>query len=453
VPRNPPVDVATYYGQLKVSAALGEREVNGSVIRNRIEAKINQGEFLGNMLHVVGNQGDDAQEDFVTKLSGIASAIRELLDRNELVRKITYEPSTYWPSLKGKAYSFIDGGVASIDLPSAAPIGIRVGSYTVRPGDESERREAFNIELSLVDDLFGGTVYDDNIPDIAKLRDAARMVSEVAAVYSIARNGDPKPDGIILHGPLVNPAAPYGLENFPAFSLEACKGFLGDRDWNGDSTERTFVSFYRRLLECVAETRVPVVGAVERSIGQDPVFLRTILKKLVDEAALKPRAAKDLEDAARSYGLNDAALLGVVLDEGEYVVPIAVNRQGPESKWPEDWKYVIRGYPDALTTYIKPNQLSSPFRVEAFVGGNELESMLELIFNTSRLLPTYGFPVGLDIVDKFAKVPAWLSKGVKGQHQVVLLKKALESGDPRTIAFAKRVLAAKSRDWLFRPTA
>ena len=68
-------------------------------------------------------------------------------------------------------------GVANIDLPSAAPIGIRVGSYIVRPGDETENRERFNIELSLVDDLFSpeGEVFDDDFIDTAKLRDVARM--------------------------------------------------------------------------------------------------------------------------------------------------------------------------------------------------------------------------------------------------------------------------------------
>ena len=45
-----------------------------------------------------------------------------------------------------------------------------------------------------------------------------------------------------------------------------------------------------------------------------------------------------------------------------------------------------------------------------------------------------------------------MSRGVKGQHQVVLLRKALESGDPRVVTFAKRVLAAKGRDWWFRPS-
>jgi hypothetical protein len=93
-----------------------------------------------------------------------------------------------------------------------------------------------------------------------------------------------------------------------------------------------------------------------------------------------------------------------------------------------------------------------PFRVEAFEDVTDFRTVLDLILHTSRLLPSYGFPVGLDIVDRFAKVPSWMSRGIKGQHQVVLLKKALASGDPRALTFAKRVLAAKGRDWLFRPT-
>ena len=76
-----------------------------------------------------------------------------------------------------------------------------------------------------------------------------------------------------------------------------------------------------------------------------------------------------------------------------------------------------------------------------------------MVFYTSKLLPSYGFPVGLDIVDKYAKVPAWMSNSVRGQHAAILLKQALKSGDKDTIAFAKRVVSAKGRDWLFRPSA
>lgn len=422
-------------------------------IRERIELRISQGDFLANMLHVARHQSNDAQSAFVVKLSAIATTVRALLENNDLLRSITYNPNSYWPTRRGKAYSFVDGGVASIDLPSAAPIGIRVGSYTVRPGDESENREQFNIELSLVDDLFSESafLFDDDFIDIAKLRDVARMVSEISAGYRLAKQGE-KVDAVILHGPLINPVAPYGLDDFPAFGLQACNTLLDDAAWYGDERDRQFVSIYLNLLERLRATGTPVVGAVERSIGKDPVFLRRILDRLQAEKVLKERDARDLELEIRSYGLNDSSLLDVVLREGEYVTPIPVMRQGPESKWPEEWKRKIRDYPNALTTYLKPSETVTPFRIEGFEDTKDFDEVVELILNTSRLLPSYGFPVGLDIADRFAKVPSWLSRGVKGQHQVILLRKAIESGDPRTIAFAKRVLAAKGRDWLFRPT-
>jgi hypothetical protein len=123
------------------------------------------------------------------------------------------------------------------------------------------------------------------------------------------------------------------------------------------------------------------------------------------------------------------------------------------NKWPENWKRTIDSYPKALTTYLKPSTLVTPFRIEGFENISSFDDVIALILHTSRLLPSYGFPVGLDIVDRFAKVPAWLSRGVKGQHQIVLLKQAIASGDPQAITFAKRVLAAKGRDWLFRPSA
>jgi hypothetical protein len=259
-------------------------------------------------------------------------------------------------------------------------------------------------------------------------------------------------DAIILHGPLVNPVAPYGLEDFPSFGRDACRTLLDDDKWDGDERERQFVSVYLSVLERLRETGTPVVGAVERSIGRDPVFIRRVLDKLQAARLLKEKDARELEQQILSYGLNDASLLDVVLGDGEYVRPLPHKRQGPENKWPEDWKRKIQDYPRPLTTYIKPSAMVMPFRVEAFEDIRTFEEPLALIFHTSRLLPSYGFPVGLDIVDRFAKVPAWMSRGVKGQHQIVLLRRAIESGDARTVAFAKRVLAAKGRDWLFRPS-
>lgn len=423
-------------------------------IRQRIEARVSQGEFLANMLHLARTQSDIVQNKFVSSLSVIARTVRDLLENNGLVRKLAYQPTSYWPTVKGKSFAFIDGGVANIELPSAAPIGIRIGSYVVRPGDNSENREKFNIELALVDDLYSeqGVLYDDDFQDIAKLRDAARMVGETAAAYRLAnRPKVERPDAIILHGPLVNPVSPYGLSDFPPFGYAACTTFLDGAEWHADDQKRQFVVVYLELLERLKATGVPVVGAVERAIGRHPVVLSRILDKLQEENLLKRDDAKLVRQEVETYGLNDAALFDVVLQEGEYLEPLPIMRQGPESKWPNEWLEEIRSYPKPLTTYLKPSDLVMPFRVEAFEQMDGFDKVLDLILHTSRLLPSYGFPVGLDIIDKFAKVPAWMSRGVRGQHQVVLLQKALESGDPATVIFAKRVLAAKGRDWLFRP--
>src|SRR5579862_6644340 len=98
-----------------------------------------------------------------------------------------------------------------------------------------------------------------------------------------------------------------------------------------------------------------------------------------------------------------------------------IMRQGPKSKWPDPWKEEIRDYPKPITTYLKPSNLVMPFRIETFEGTEGVHDAIELILHTSRLLPSYGFPVGLDIVDKYAKIPAWRSRSVKGQYQIVLL--------------------------------
>ncbi len=424
-------------------------------IRQRIEVRLSQGEFLAGMLHVAARGSAQVQQNYIEKLCQIATAVRTIFEANGLIGEIEYRPETYWKELAGSSVAFLDGGVASIDLPSAAPVGIRVGSYIVRPGEpDPDKREQFNIELAIVDELYSSDafLYDDDFTDVAKLRDAARIVSETSAAWHLLNKAD-GPDQILVHGPLINPAAPYGLEDFPGYELGACRSFLDDPTWNGDDNDRQFVAVYLELLTRMKAKGRPVAGVVERSIGKEPVVTNRLLNELLDKDVIRKGAVKELLGNLALYALNDAALFDVVLREGEFVGPVSVMRQGPENKWPDAWKTWIRAYPNAFTVYLKPSALSTPFRVEMFEDTPDIGKTLDLIFHTSRLLPSYGFPVGLDIVDKYAKVPEWMSRGVRGQHQIVLLKEALASGDPRALSFAKRVLSAKGRDWFFRPHA
>jgi hypothetical protein len=78
---------------------------------------------------------------------------------------------------------------------------------------------------------------------------------------------------------------------------------------------------------------------------------------------------------------------------------------------------------------------------------------MSLLYHMSLLLPNYAFPVGIDIADKYVKIPDWLSKGVSASLTAAVLKKLLKSGDERALIQVRRLLALAPRDFFFRPKA
>jgi len=419
-----------------------------------IKEKLETG-FLGRLLIGAQVQSAAVQENFTELASELAAQLRELLEAEKLIAAIAYRPKDFWPSLKGSEFCFVDGGVARINLPTSAPMGIRVGAYYVRPG-ERENRERFTFHVQLVDELYSQAhvTYDDDFSDIQKLQDAARIVAEAAGAYQ-AVTANPDLDGLFLHGPLVNPVSPYGLEDFPAFSPGGCRQLLGE-SYNvpADRDDRHFVALYCEILNSLRDSRVPVFGIVERSAGAAPgIVVEEFLTSLARQNKLSLRNRDDYLETITKYRLTDPIIFSMMLSPNEMVGPIAVDKQGPLHKRPEYWKAKIDQYPKAFVAYLCVTPDSLPIRIEALkqFAANSREA--ELIFHMSRLLPGYAFPVGLDIVDKYAKVPNWMSRSVTSSHATALLKKALKSGDPKVISFAKRVLSTRARDWLFRPTA
>lgn len=427
-------------------------------IKRKIEARLEQGMFLQDLLRTAGSEVAETQGKFVDLLNATALHVRTVLEANGRILRCPYEPARYWPSVSGRTFGFIDGGVANLDIPSAGPIGIRVGSYVVTPGRDDESRERFTMETSFVDDVFSdrATTFDADYADTTTLLDAARIACEAGAAMRLVTR-EPGIDAVLMHGPLINPAAPYGLLDLPAFTLSACRKLLSCPDWEATPHDRGFPALMRTLLLELKGTGVPVAGVVERSKSKYAPFVMAVFGELNVAGTVTEEAVARLRENLTNYGLSDTKLLDLVLEEGEYVQAVAVDRQvdadGSDKKWPKAWKEEIREHPDALTTYVKPSDSSQPFRVEAFVDVRDHAGLIALVMHTSRLLPSYGFPVGLDIVDRFAKVPAWMSTGVRSRHSIGLLQAALASGDPRAVTFAKRILTSKGRDWMFRPTA
>lgn len=421
-------------------------------IEDRVRAQDERGAFLGQMLSLSRQQSADLHEDFIRKLSAIAINLRKLFENEGLLHRFEHASRDYWRTVKGRKISFVDGGVARIDIPSSAPMGIRVGTYTVRLGDDSPDRETFNTALTLVDDLYSQSAwtFEEAFDDTQKLTDAARIIGEASAALRQIEE-DAQVDAIYLHGPLINPVAPYGTPGFPSFTDEAASLLVSGHGAT-NARERHFVVLYRKILERLASSGRPAIGVVERSVSNRPSVIYAHLDSMQVRNTLSPDDAHAIRTELEKYRLTDPTLFGVMLAQGEFCQPVAVRRQEPQNKWPQEWYTEIKVYPDPSTTYIKSSETAEPFRVEAHQDCAQAWA-LEMVYHTARLLPNYGFPVGLDIVDKFAKVPNWMSRNVTREHAAALLRNALRSGDPRIVEYAKKVLTARGRDWLFRPKA
>lgn len=89
------------------------------------------------------------------------------------------------------------------------------------------------------------------------------------------------------------------------------------------------------------------------------------------------------------------------------------------------------------------------------MGENQIEEAARRVCLYSALLPGYGFPVGLDVADKFAKVPSWLTDAYAKliRHHLGV---SLQRGDVPDAEMRRLIVQSiymTQRDWLFRPDA
>ena len=109
-------------------------------------------------------------------------------------------------------------------------------------------------------------------------------------------------------------------------------------------------------------------------------------------------------------------------------------------------------FPKVNIGYIKVNDNQSPVRIESLNYPLNLKSDYKYILAASKLLPNYGFPIGLSVVDKFAKIPNWMGKASRNYFTTHLLKQAVKNKDQNTISLALKVLSKSNRSWINRPT-
>jgi len=422
--------------------------------KRTVKERLKETHVLEQLLKLTLSQSSNAQKDFLAVLEALATSMREMLDAGGMIRSVGVDHAKMWSEVAGRPIAFIDGGMANVASLGAEPIAVRVGSYTVTPGRKDSARESFRIEKQLVAELYdlGGAdgLFEDLFEDPAKLREAARYCLEMAGgVQCLSQQ--PKPQFLFLHGALVNPVSAYADKNFPPFSARGISALLPEGEKNRTGRDAEFVSVYLRLMQILQNSGVNVASVVERA-SQSTLVSRTLLDHL-KTSPVSPGATQ-LEEAKnkiQQYKVTDSLLFHALLNEGEYLMPIPVDRN-TESKRPQHSAHIIANYPLPKVTYLGVGEFAQPIRIEFFdepPDGYEL--CLRLVLHSCRLMPNYAFPAGLDIVDKFAKVPDWMSRPISTAMSVQLLKRAIDTGNPKIIEGAKRMLCGTKREWLFRP--
>jgi hypothetical protein len=466
-------------------------------IKDKVEARMQKRFFTEMLIMAVSTGANHSKYIEVVKDSSVWLR-KKLLERN-LIKKIKHRPKEFW-SLKGKKKVYnIDGGQLSLSVTGSATMGIRVGVYKVKPGDFSKEREDYDDSSVLISNLVdrtGKSHYeedDDFQLDYKRMLEGSRMIMELAEVVKQSegrgkwKDKPSKTDVIFLHGPIIFEAAMYHLTSdanisFPPFKKEFCENLLShkpnfylDRFKNpqkeDDRLMRTFIPLYCEIANYIKNSKIPTYGVVERSGSKSP---GAVTKAMVGELYLTRARKAQLEyrglvnswktkrvdgsdegekllELFTKYPLSDANLFDLLLDDGEYIQPIQLVKQ-IYSKWPQSdangfYNPFYKLTPEPFVTYLKASEFKKPFRVETLNITDQYEKDIDLIYHSAKLLPQYCFPLGLDTVDKLAKIPSWMRNSMRNEYQMRMMRSLIDTGKKEHIELGLKSLIPKRTGW------
>jgi len=430
-------------------------------------------------------------------------------DDADALLKIARADDIDWRTLRGELVTFIDGGIGNIKLASQVPILLRVGSYLVRTGDRHlAERERFGYYPVILGDLEGGSKERKDFPDIV------RITAELLGGLSVLEQTRDL-SVLMLHGPLVYMMSGYSghtpftekdidlfLEHYganPEHGRQLKDEFLemARLDLYPKMTNRSdewvarrlfeplaWIAFLCRRLIRLAKKRTPtpiIAGVVERGGTlrnfSETVLLEKVYRRLRErnnqEYFNEMYGRKDLNSPKTlldRLGYTDSLLLAMLLRTGEYSEPwemkykyagfrtVGLSLPGESHEERVDFSVLAQhqvGYPIIKGFYLCVSESVEPIRVEVFsdLGSEQVLGAARRGFLYARLLPEYGFPVGLHIADKHAKVPTWMTEAyarlIRHHLGVSLQKGQITDAELRRILV--QAIYMTHRDWLFRP--
>jgi hypothetical protein len=245
---------------------------------------------------------------------------------------------------------------------------------------------------------------------------------------------------------------PFTVMGFPTFTKFAVENMLPFYNKNKLNAEaRHFINVYLEALNSIKKSKFPTYGIVETS--NSAPYIKNLLFSYKSKGTISEKDFKNTLSTIKKYKITDSHLLEIILQSGQAIKPLEVKKQikGFSVTSGSAWEDKMDSFPSVHIGYIKVNDHSAPIRIESLNQSKNLIKDYEYILATARLLPNYGFPVGLNVVDKFAKIPNWMSKASRKYYATHLLKQAIRSKDQNTISLAVKILSKKVRSWRNRP--
>ena len=430
---------------------------------------LNSTHILTSLFAHIGSISSKESVHFIDTIRIISDHLRKWMEPR--IKSIEKDHHDLWGHVYGERISFVDGGMSRIiGLPSVEPMGIRVGTYTVIPGQQdSEKREHWSMESAVIGDVLSDRSIieeQDYITDTKRLQEAARYILEPLSLLNHSKT-TPKPYTCLIHGPLQNQFSQYD-ELLPAYVPGVDRDFLAARGidrqriledlsdipttTSGKRLWNSAMAVYAFIMRRINEVDIPLIGVIERAPSK--AMIHTSLKNLVDDGVITRQTSKRVRAEVMKLDLDDQTVFGCLLKPGEYIEPMEVTKN-PTNRANDRWRPLMPQIPKIYSTVLKCSEDAFPFRVEfnREFSTKKIHEVMKLVYHTSLLLPRYAFPVGIDIVDKYAKIPDWMSKGISAHLAANVFRYCLQEGDIGTLQLMRTLLSRSPRDFFFRPKA
>ena len=437
--------------------------------------------------------GEELRKEFVQITDRIGASIRTNvlngIDRfPEIGVKQVEIPK--WSDLSGEVVCFIDAGVGEVDILTKRPLILRSGIFKIITGERDlDKREDFLTFPLFVGDVKKGLKTSNDFSNIL------RIIIECLSAYRVSV--DPKYNDVeylLLHGPLLYRMSAYSghfigsedIMNIWNSTGELENGFsskeiLQDYDMfieeNRDDTEwyymnrdknlirmPGFIEFLMKEILTRSKKGMKIIGVVERGLQTE--YLRKYVVPILREKS--PELLEGLlgdiialstseigDELLKISNYNDALVHSLSLEPTEYTFPVETEERysGFKSDMAGFGETLAESFPISYS-FLKVRNNSMPLRVEtSTVHKDHHEETMSRVYMYSTLLPEYAFPIGLDIVDKYAKVPDWMMNTLR---KLITIKMGEQGTEIEKLESLRKMLSQillSKRDFYYRPDA